>query len=73
MSATLLYKPTVSGLWGHSHEGESDLMKQFVIERRTPSGWMGVKSFEVRIEAEVFASTVNQLTENEYRVFDQFA
>ncbi len=38
--------PLQTGLWAHSHDPEHDLMKRYVVEIRTPSGWLGVKSFD---------------------------
>lgn len=38
--------PSQPGLWAYSHDPENDLMKRYVVEIRTPSGWLGVKSFD---------------------------
>jgi hypothetical protein len=74
MNAITLYEPTVSGLWGHSHDAESDLMKRFMVEKKTPSGWLAMASFNEVTDAELAALDMihGPMSADRVRVFDQF-
>jgi len=61
-------KPDVSGLWAHSHNEDSDLMKKYVVEKRTPSGWLAVASFHDEDTAHYKVCDIFE----EVRVMDQF-
>ena len=62
-------KPTVSGLWAHSHDSQTDLMKRYVIERHTGAAWLAIASFTENWEAELSYC----VTLGRHRIWDQFA
>lgn len=67
--------PAQPGLWAHSHDPETDLMKRYVVEVKSPSGWVGVKSFDDTDSLAAWlwsgheSPTVLELSV--YRLFDQ--
>jgi hypothetical protein len=66
------------GLHAHSWDAETDLMKKYVLEVKTESGWLAVESHASRADAlDAFVSSVNKGIDDllfiEYRVYDQFS
>lgn len=59
------------GLRGHSHDPENDLLKQFVIVEKLPTGGnLWVKSFDTQLEADWFG--VAQPITKKFKLIDQF-
>jgi hypothetical protein len=53
------------GLHAHSWDSDHDLMKRYVLERQTPSGWLALKSSD----APAFITCA--MSPYSYRVYDQ--
>lgn len=70
MEETKGHKASQPGLRGHSHDPEQDLMKQFVVWRKVPNGWLGLYSFPTKEKAQLYIS--GQSLMNTFRVTDQF-
>lgn len=79
MLTTLPHTETQPGLRGHSHNEETDLLKRYTVEKKTPSGWLALASYNEAWEAELTAAFKTELqplrtapwsVRSEFRVFD---
>lgn len=71
MQNTLGHKASQPGLRGHSHDAEQDLMKQFVVARKLPTGgklWLA--SFDKRLDAMLDIDT--RSLDDRFVIIDQF-
>lgn len=59
------------GLHAHSWAPEHDLMKRFVVERRTPSGWLAMASFHSATDTQL-TNIVAPFRGTAIRITDQF-
>jgi hypothetical protein len=60
-----MHTQTQPGLHAHSWDRANDLMKRYVLERETPSGWLALKSSDAP------AFLVPTYSPHTYRVYDQ--
>jgi hypothetical protein len=73
MQTAELHIPTVSGLWSHSHDAASDLMKHYVVFKALPSGGnLGMASYDTQEAAQAAQTTVAQFAVKT-RLYDNFA
>lgn len=71
MQKTIGHKASQPGLRGHSHDPEQDLMKQYVVVRKLPTGGnLWVASFDTVLTAkrDVLPRSANE----RYIIIDQF-
>lgn len=61
-----------SGLWSHSHDPANDLMKQYVVERKTPAGWLAIASYDTAARA-VLSLPRSVVPGGDWRIWDNFA
>lgn len=66
----LVPSPTQQGLWSHSHNPETDLLKRFVIAKQTPSGKLWLSSYHEFDEA--FRAMPEWSEDETYYLIDQF-
>lgn len=72
MQNTLGHKASQPGLRGHSHDPDQDLMKQFVVARKLPTGGnLWVRSFNTFEDALDDILLGHPLAEK-YKIIDQF-
>ena len=57
---------------GDVRDPEFDLLKRYVVEAKTPSGWVGVKSFDDTDSLALYLFREHNLTRYPgYRIWDQ--
>lgn len=72
MQNTLGHKTSQPGLRGHSHDPDQDLMKQFVVARKLPTGgnlWLA--SFDNKADA--WDDIETRPTNEMFRIINQFS